>query len=457
MDSVSRQRVAILTAVLVLILCGSAAADGPGVRAGDLIIHPRVSVAGGYDDNVFVESEDEPSAPLNTATVLKIGGGLSVGNRRPNRVALELDTSFVYRHLTSLDGEPQGNPEAEQQFDEAAAGRNGLEEADVGLKVGILPASPITIDLQNRLQFWENPVNERSGEGFEKLDNAFGADLRFRPGEKPESRAFEMQLGYRYRTVRFLEELKGTGSGAGASRGEKDAHEAHFLTEWRFLPKTMLLTHLVYHVTDYPTDPDGTNRDATPFYGKVGLRGLVTRRISVVLKGGYANTFNEVGESYSGPIGEAQIQYVFEPTLSATLGYTHAASDSTMANYEVVDRISFDTELTFFGRLALSGGIAFSYKDYSRDGSPGFSDEEGPQMVPPGERDESELKRDDPILSAKAGASWLARDWLSVTLSWTYENDMTDYVSGTEYKDTQAQDPAKYRRQVVLATVEAKY
>ena len=78
-------------------------------------------------------------------------------------------------------------------------------------------------------------------------------------------------------------------------------------------------------------------------------------------------------------------------------------------------------------------------------------------MVPPGERDESELKRDDPILSAKAGASWLARDWLSVTLSWTYENDMTDYVSGTEYKDTQAQDPAKYRRQVVLATVEAKY
>jgi len=406
--------------VLCLLLPALGHAEGPGVRAGVLEIHPSAWFEGGYDNNVFYDSTREVFSPPNAATVLRVGGGISAENRNPNNIGLSLSGRFTYRHLTGLD-----DPDSAIS-DRVVEARNGLASAAAQGVVAVFPQSAVTLELHENFRYSEHPTYETSEVGFERLENEIGPDLRFRPG----GRALELRLGYRYQNVAFLD-----ASDAGATRFEKSAHRGRLLTQWRWLPKTSLLLDIHYDVVDYATNPD---RDSRPFRAEAGIRGLLTQRISVVALAGYFNTFNAIGTSYAGPVAQLEVNYVVEPTLTVGVGYTHDAEDTGFSNFYTVDGVFARTELHFLGRFTVGGKVGYDYIVFEPNGAP------------------DGLGRTDPVFRGQAFGRYNMREWLSAGLEWQYESNATTYCSAPQ-ADGECLDRAEYARQLVLLRLAAEY
>ena len=61
---------------LLFLFTSNATATGPGIRSGNVVIHPKVIVSAGYDSNFWRESTAEATSPVNPVTVIKFGGGI---------------------------------------------------------------------------------------------------------------------------------------------------------------------------------------------------------------------------------------------------------------------------------------------------------------------------------------------------------------------------------------------
>ncbi|MCA9543546.1 MAG: hypothetical protein KC613_04120 [Myxococcales bacterium] len=443
--------------MLALLGAAVAHAEGPGVRAGDLVFHPHAWVGGGYDSNVFSESKDDRSA-INDAVVLKVGGGLGLRNQNPNKVAIDIDSQVTYRHFTAIN-------ELEGAASDLISSRNAVSDAGLKGKLVIGPRSVVSLSLHEDFGYTERPpYSDRDGLtasarvnggqiteilGYQRISNQAGVDLAFHPGP-PDGRALEMRLGYRFGLVRFLE-----AEALGASRANQNSHDIKFKTSWKFLPKTAAELTVNYRVNDFEQpliveDPganpvQSADRDNKPLTVTAGLRGLVTKRLSTLLEVGYGNSFNVVGDSYSMAVGRLELHYVIEPTLAARLGYQRRAAPSAFSNFVTVDRIYAGADLNFFRVFSLGLAGEFGYWSYSRSGSPA--------AVVNGER--VTVQRDDPVARAQVALGYNALDWLVVRGTWTFEGNFTGYE--TPSSNVGESDHADYVRQQAMLEVRAQY
>lgn len=413
-------------------LVSTAAAEGPGVRAGAMEIHPSLWVEGGYDNNVFYDSADDFGSP-NAAQVLRAGGNIDIENNRSNNINFRLGGGLTYRHFTSID-----DPDS-RLSDEVIEARNGLADAKAHGRVSILPRSSVTLELRERFRYTERPGYETSVAGFEKIENDAGADLRFRPG----SGALELRLGYTFHVAQFLDS-----SAIGAGRAANESHDVRLLTHWRWLPKTALLLDLKYRAINYARPSEqisalqsvqSADRDSNPIRVEAGIKGLLTKRISVILLGGYLNTYNVVGESFVGFVGKAELRYRIEPTLNVGIGYERNGSDSSFSNYYEVNRYYADAELHFFSKVSLGGRLAFDDISYASNGAPGG------------------VGRNDPVLRARAFGRYNFTDWFNLGLEWRIDANDSDYSSPVNEPDPALKDFAGYSRQLFLARVAVDY
>ena len=417
---------------MATLLASSAFADGPGVRAGSLEIHPSAFVEGGIDNNVFYDAVEDDGA-LNSASVLRAGGGIELSNTRSNNINFRLGGGFTYRHLVSL-----ADPES-RISDEIVESRNGIADARANAMLSILPRSSVTLELHERFKYTERPGYETSIAGFEKVQNSVGPDLRFRPG----SGALELRLGYRFQIAQFLD-----ASGLGAERASNESHDVRMLTHWRWLPKTALLLDINYRVINYARPDErlsniqtvrSADRDSTPFRIEGGIRGLLSKRISVILTGGYLNTFNVVGESFVGFVGKAELRYRVEPTVNFGIGYEREGSDSSFSNFYTVNRFYADGELHFYSKVSLGGRVGFDNISYSANGAPGG------------------IGREDPVLRARAFGRYNFTEWFNAGLEWSLDKNDTTYASPVNEPDAARRDFANYSRQLVMARVAIDY
>jgi len=426
MSRAQSQGLPTLLAAAALCVCASARAEGPGIRNGDIVVHPQATGAVGLDSNVFYE--DSTETPVN-ATVTRVGLGVGVENRHPNKVALELGTDAMFRFLFA-DGDAQTVRSVEA--------RNGFDVAKVDATVGLLPRNPFTLELKLEGNYKDRPAFEDTTEGYQRVEVRPGFDLRFRPGENPESRPLELRLGYRAQVVRLLDCTQ-----LGICAADKTAHQLGFLTSWKFFPKTALSLDARWTLVDYdknggaPVAVGGQtgaqNRDGMPLEAAVALKGLITRRISTTLRVGYKNTFNDVGDSFSGVIATTELQYALEPSLKLTVGYHRDARDSSYSNFYVLNQAYTNAELYFFGRWNIGG--RFGFDSYAFSGTAGEA---------------TVLPREDPVLTYRVHGGYSPNDWLSARLSFEGENNRTDFSISDG-------SPSAYHRTVALASIEAKY
>ena len=184
-------------------------------------------------------------------------------------------------------------------------------------------------------------------------------------------------MGYRYGVDLNLTD----DTSLGVRRGDKDTHKLGFNTQWKFFPKTALLLDVSYWFVNYrrSNDVDPSNldepvespiMDARPFRAEVGLKGLITQRFALTLRGGYSLSDNQRGDSYAGPIGRIDVDYRFEPRLNLGTGYQLKLGDDGYSNYYVLHRAFAKATINLPGHVSLNGRAGFDYYDYSTDAPP---------------------------------------------------------------------------------------
>ena len=425
-------------AAAAFVAAGGARAEGPGIHAGELLIHPDAFVLGAFDNNVFLEDSTEDP---QSSGMLRAGLGVSLENRTPNKVAFEAGAGLSYRHYF----------ESGDQF----AARNTLDRANLNGMIGFLPRSPVTVELHENGNFRDNPAFDDTDAGFRVLDNSLGPDIRFRPGDNPESRPFELRLGYRWQAVRFIGD---DADDLNTDVGEKDAHHLRFLSSWRFLPKTAALVEVGWTALAYaeplpvriagaggqPTDVEA-NRDARPFYVTAGLKGLITRRISTTLKAGYKNSFNAEGSSFNSLVATAELTYAIEPALRASLGYNRDGRDSAFANFYTLNQVYTSVDFYFLGRWSVGGKVGFDHYAYADDA---------------GGVDRAGDSRTDPVIRGNVYAGINVKDWMTLKLDVSSVSNMSEFESGVANPttgDTTGLDPVAFSRQLVALELQVNY
>ncbi|MCA9538063.1 MAG: hypothetical protein KC620_04210 [Myxococcales bacterium] len=408
-------------------------------------MHPRAGVSAAYDSNFFRDAVGEAAEPPDPVSVLRFDAGLRLETRNPSRLGVDLALEAAWRQVSALD---DASPE------KAIEARNGFDRAQLGVGFSLLPRSSVTVELKGQGQYTDEPAYERVVDaGYQRLEAEFGPDFRFRPGERPESRAFEMRLGYRFNLLRYLDAVPQLGT----NRAQRDTHKFQLLTRWNFFPKTAALLDAQFWIINYPQVNDlrdaqtagaSPDLDSTPLRIEAGLQGLLTPRLSLTARAGFAHTFNAAGKSYQGFIGRVEAEYRLAPTLKLRLGYARAVGADGFSNYYTLDRVFLDGTVNLPARLHLTLRGGFDRYVYSTVGATEWAPE-----------------RIEPILLGAAELGWAATEWLSLAASWQVENNRSDFcyrldlVPGgcATVADPSLVERSEYVRHVVMLKLATEY
>jgi hypothetical protein len=386
----------------------------PLVLKGDTFTaQPKLWLSSEYDTNVFYEADVEPTGNLpNTGTLIKAGLGLILQNRQQSSVSFNLDASSAYRQYVYLE-DSNGRPQ--EDLDKLRQGRSGVDYARLlgGLTLGT--QSDIQLIIAERFNYVERPAYESTVYGFERVDNRLSTAVDFAPGRRSGGGPLGIQLGYELRNISFLNDGEGLPI---QGRSEKQSHTVSLDSRWRFLPKNFLTLDFSYTSNDYndferemeeEESAEDVSRDSNPLRVELGLTGLITKRFSVFLKGGYGNTFNKNGSSFEGFIGLFQLSYIYTPVTEISIGYQRDGQDSGFSNFYTLDRLYVKGALRISNKMSITSNLSYDLYQYD----------------PANAVDNAE--RVDPVLRAQIAIRGYLASHFSIQAAYSLESNYSEY------------------------------
>jgi hypothetical protein len=337
--------------------------EGPGVRVGNLELHPGIAGEVGYDSNYFLRAPQEP--PVLAAYRLRITPSISLSTLGPQRqqgmspagpaVLQFRGGAYVsYNELIAADSKYSSEMSDQRHVD---AGAN--------LGLTLFPVGRVGVDSYANFVRVVQPSND-----YTNVDNAFnrdtvqaGAGLTWRPG----GGLFDWRLGYEF----------------GYNFFEKDAFKPlnnysntiNMRGRWRFLPRTAVIYDGGYTWFTYPSHAQES--DGAIVRSSIGLNGLVTNRLALLGMVGWAGTFydtraNEPPQQFDSIVGRAEVKWFIagQGTTDATsapvglswvaVGYTRDVQNSYLGSVYRQDRGYANLSYLLGGAfvLSLSAGIA---------------------------------------------------------------------------------------------------
>jgi hypothetical protein len=136
---------------------------------------------------------------------------------------------------------------------------------------------------------------------------------------------------------------------------------------WRFLPKTAISIDASYDARSYQNDP----HPGELFHAYLGLVGLVTAKIAVVAKAGWAQDF--AGSGAKTVVGQAELNYLLSDTSNLKLGYFRDLSPVPQFGMFGDDRVYAEGKVFLGGRLTLRAYGSFD--NLSFYGTPSRTDQ----------------------------------------------------------------------------------
>jgi len=346
---------------------------GPGIRVGDLEVHPGVAGELGYDSNYFQgsgETGELGGAILRESVVptlrLRVTPSLSVstfglgrnppgGAQLPPKFTFAGDLALRWNQLLALGSVP-GTGDSSRTF----------IDGDVALQADVLPRRPWSFGANATVSRVAQPNNDPGvlGASLERTTLMGGADLRWRPG----GGTLEWSVGYDGTYVRFDD--------AELALDYVD-HGPNVKGRWTFFPQTALLYDGRVGFVSYLARQDRLI-DSTPISSTFGFNGLITSRIALLLQAGWKATFFEDQtrvSDYDGMIGRVEGTWYIasEPAeggvrgfSTAKLGYQRDVATSGIANYYVVDRIYGDVSYAAGGVFFLTARAGVGFIEHPR-------------------------------------------------------------------------------------------
>jgi hypothetical protein len=168
---------------------------------------------------------------------------------------------------------------------------------------------------------------------------------------------------------------------------DNGTHEASTRGRWRFRPRTALIYDATLRFISY-NDPNRAAEQglvgSTPLRTRIGMNGLITDRLGILLLVGWGASFYDTGRTplqpqYDSIIGQGEVTWFLAPgpgiaetpalglaLSSISLGYNRDFQNSYLGNFYGSDRGYLRFNYFFAGRalVTLEGGIgAVEYPD----------------------------------------------------------------------------------------------
>jgi hypothetical protein len=353
-------------------------AEGSGIQAGDLEIHPGIAGEFGYDSNWFQRSNQQnvdngpPLAPVVPALELRVTPSLylsTVGvQRRQDEGPLETPavvfragvnaTYRAYFGVTSDASQPQND---------IAGQANVGGSADA--RLDILPSRPVggAIFASYGRTILPNEGNADPNVSFNQDSISAGAEIAILPG----GGTLDWHLGYRFSTTLFEESV--------AQPFTNYSNEAYLRGRWRFRPRTALLYDGTLDFFTYTNADEARAQglvSSTPVRARLGINGLITERFAVLAMLGWGASFydNKIPEvqQFDSLLAQAELKWYLAASpgiaratdiglalSSISLGFTRDFQNSYLGNYDILDRGYLKFDYMFAGRAIISvqGGV----------------------------------------------------------------------------------------------------
>lgn len=378
-------------------------AEGSGISAGPLELHPGLGVEGGYDSNVFFEDEGADGSAILRAT-----GHLIIATRDRSRdddeesgrmVEFESTISASYLHyfLDSISGNAAIDASAEVEINPEGHFRLAIGDRYTrGIRPFVDPGSD-----SNPPSFVRNRNNASLGVGY------------FSDGE-----VFQAELGYA-NSLDFFKD-------AAFSSSNNVTHNGSMQLTYNFLPMTGVVHRTEVQSVNY-TNTDATslvvNRDTTILQSVVGLNGVLTPKLTLAILGGYTANYVDGAETSDTDSWMAQLNasYRVSDAVRFAAGFARRYTPSFVGNYSLVHEVSTSGQFMFSGRMMLGYGLSVAKATTGEalltDGSTVGVDASGNDL----------RTRDEVRLTGNVFAEYRALDWLGVSLTARYAGNLTDY------------------------------
>ena len=425
-------------------------AEGPGIRLGELELHPGVAIRAGYDNNVF--KSDGDAQPIRDAAVLAITPHLNLTTEGAQRAKEGEDQAAPMPRYLAFRG---GIAATYLHYFLENAPRNVAIDTD--LKLNVAQGRPVELVVSAGYLRSVTPFTENAGARNAYVFNVIDPALRLKFNSR--SQVLTASIGYAPKythfessTFNYLNSLQHGIEASGA---------------WRFLPSTALVYDAGLTLQNYMNFDKVDERllllsNNESFQSRVGVNGALTNHLSLRVLAGYAVGFynRDALDEFEDAIGEAVMTYGFGPH-SWSLGYQRTVASSALGAWIQTDRgftklglliaqrFSLGLEAgagrANYGRLVRAVAVADDTSDGDPDGITGLG--------LGGDR-----TRDDIRIDGAVRAEYRATNWLAVMLDFTAQSVITDFDYELS-RDSQRviPDPADFTALQVFGGVRAHY
>jgi len=392
--------------------------EGPGIKAGRLVLHPGLSIEGGYDANVFLADQNE-----GDSFILRVTGYLDVATEPPQRQREGEANKPVPQKITFRGGI---GARYYQYFDDRVAPNAA---ADAHIDFTYSPSEVFSLQVRDVFLRTIRPfTNANTPEGrttsYGRNINRAGLDLIGRS----KGGVLEGRLGYANIFEFFDSDL--------FQYGNSITHIVPAKLSWSFLPNSALIYRVIYENQQYDETEVATsstllldsNRVRTDF----GYNGALTERLSMTALIGYTAGFFALADDFDGVVARVDFRWQPRPTIQVLAGYERNFRPSFIGNYYQLNRLFAESTFIVAGafRLGLTGWVSF--------------DKSGLALTPDGALLGNQPNRKG--LRAHAGiiGEYRFRSWLSLIGRAGYLADFTDF----EYVGAQPilEPAARYQR-----------
>ena len=391
--------------------------EGPGIRLGDLELHPGIGAEIGYDSNVFYSDSNEQSS-----AILRVTPHLMLSTLGPQRRG---------------EGEREGNPPSVEfrgglsasLYHYFATSAKTNVGGDLDLRLIIMPERPFQLTLFENFGRTIRPFTEAGAidANYGRINNNAGIRADF----GTRGQIFKGWLGYAF----------GVDLYEGASFDFANALDHHITagTAWKFFPNTAFLYDFDLHFTNYPNEDTTPGRplltDQIRLRSRVGLNGAFTTTFSALAMVGYAAGFYSEGSEYDDIVGQLELRFQFTPTSRFALGYDRDFQRSAIGSFYRHDRGYANLQVLFGSvfLLGVEGGVglydfgAVAAEDLMPLGTAGYD-------------------RSDVRANVKLFAEYRVADWLGFNATGEYTGDFTDFQYDRIVGMTTTIDPAEYSK-----------
>ena len=399
------QRAAATCVAAAILLTASTAWGewGDGIKGGPFVVHPGLTLSMGFDSNLYYGSQREEGTVRRSPEGM-LEPSLAIQTDDPGSWDLEGEASVGWRqYLTD---------------DETVRSQSGLSAALDGSATWNDDGA-FSVRLSEEFVRTNETPNYATATPFNRIFNKAGIMFGLHPG----GRILETYASYDFSLYRhnLYSDL------------DRHTHDLGWSANWSFLPKTALVGEVDYRIIRYNQavrgqdtvlNPEGRlrNVNSTPLRLLGGVEGLLTPRISLGLRGGYAWAFYEEGEDFSGMLARLTASYQFgriDYDNRLRIGYRRDFSDSSVGNFFTSHRAIAGYEQGFLGdELRLDLEVDAQIRDYAELGVDMAQTESAEVFYP------DELN--DLLLGITASVDYEIRNGWNVGARYNFRSNFTD-------------------------------